>query len=126
MKRRYLLLLLLVPLVIGVLVYFCLKPRGSGITAENGQRIAKGMTAVDVERIFGCPPGVYGGPYWIGALNYREPLEPHTTLKWEGDSVHFLVFFDSNGQVISSASYSVIADPRSRWRRAWDWVTAFM
>jgi hypothetical protein len=53
-----------VPLAVILLAGFlaALYPRpasGSGITKANFDLIVEGMTQVDVEEIFGCPPGDY-------------------------------------------------------------------
>jgi hypothetical protein len=64
MKKRRVLLgalsLTLLVLVAG-LTWLLLPRAGDDITAENYERIREGMTEAEVESVFGCPAGNYGG-----------------------------------------------------------------
>jgi hypothetical protein len=64
MRRRRLLLgagLLAIAGLAGLLVALLIPRPGDGITEANFGRLRQGMTESEVETVFGCPPGNYGG-----------------------------------------------------------------
>jgi hypothetical protein len=85
---------------------------GSGITAENADRIEPGMTAAEVETILGCPAGVYSDrersflsrrSLKIIALSLEGP--PPVTRWWVGAAGTVEVVFDGEDDTVLRSEY---------------------
>ena len=80
-------------------------PRATGINANNFDRVQEGMSAEDVNRIFGVPSGDYRDPPGFklvghGHVPWIEAARGGRLEVWYVPDYHAEVLFDRNGCVV--------------------------
>jgi hypothetical protein len=108
MTRRRLLLIASLPLAIAVIIgVLAMLPARPGVTKANFDRIEKGMTFAEVEKIFGQPPAE---EQWGNIFIWR-------IAERKGEAI---VIFDNDGMVIEQRGYwragdETFQDKLRRW-----------
>lgn len=119
-RRKRLVLLVLFLSLVGCVFFLLLM--GSRIDLRGYERIRKGMTLADVEKIFGGPPGNYGPPA-IGLLPLIQPQKLPGEIKiveWQAGDLLVTVFFDKENRVIDFAAFNrVIPSFLEKLRNWW-------
>jgi hypothetical protein len=106
MRRRFVLLLGMTASValLGGPAIVRLAPRPR-IDRDTAEQIQVGMTATEVERLIGAPPGRYSstGPPW----HVIDPGFPGIKQEWDGDGGLIAVWLDEGGAVVRKEFFMI-------------------
>jgi hypothetical protein len=115
-RRRLLILVVLGVWMLNVALTLRIPTSQPRIYIENAQRIRRGMTEEEVQRILGCAPGTYTKRAIDQAVRLRNgPLM--TGKLWATDDTAIEVVFDSNGRVIRTSVETSRLSPPTFWEK---------
>jgi hypothetical protein len=90
--------------------------KGSGITKANFDLIVEGMTQEEVEKILGCPPGVYTNGDAISSTSSGMAIQFNRHELWFGYGGAIFVEFSSEGEKVVDKGYAdTLLFPKPTW-----------